>query len=157
MAERPTTGPVAALMDEFERAASELARIVGGLADDEFHAVRGATTTEPDCSSIAAIMRHVVDAGYAEADEFRAVFGIESQQPEPGPNTPAQCPQALADMVEYMAATLEGHWEMTGEQNNACLITVPWGTVYTFEQLFEHAIVHIHRHRRQIERFLAKQ
>jgi hypothetical protein len=28
-----------------------------------------------------------------------------------------------------------------------------WGQVYDIEQLFEHAIVHILRHRRQIENF----
>ena len=30
----------------------------------------------------------------------------------------------------------------------------PWGTTYTLEQMLEHAIVHILRHRRQIERLL---
>ena len=33
-------------------------------------------------------------------------------------------------------------------------IVVKWGQTYDPEQLFEHAIVHILRHRRQIERFL---
>lgn len=33
-------------------------------------------------------------------------------------------------------------------------ILVRWGQLYDVEQLFEHAIVHILRHRRQIERFL---
>lgn len=33
---------------------------------------------------------------------------------------------------------------------------VRWGQLYDVEQLFEHAIVHILKHRRQIERFLLK-
>ena len=33
-------------------------------------------------------------------------------------------------------------------------ILMRWGQLYNVEQLFEHAIVHILRHRRQIERFL---
>ena len=33
---------------------------------------------------------------------------------------------------------------------------VSWGQLYDVEQIFEHAIVHILRHRRQIERFLLK-
>ena len=33
-------------------------------------------------------------------------------------------------------------------------ITVRWGQQYDVEQLYEHAIVHILRHRRQIERFI---
>jgi len=35
-------------------------------------------------------------------------------------------------------------------------IVVAWGQRYDVEQLMEHAIVHILRHRRQIERFLIK-
>ena len=35
-------------------------------------------------------------------------------------------------------------------------ILVRWGQLYDVEQLFEHAIVHILRHRRQIERFLLR-
>ena len=33
---------------------------------------------------------------------------------------------------------------------------VRWGQTYDVEQLYEHAIVHILRHRRQIERFKLK-
>ena len=33
---------------------------------------------------------------------------------------------------------------------------VRWGQRYDVEQLLEHAIVHVLRHRRQIERFLMK-
>ena len=38
------------------------------------------------------------------------------------------------------------------EQKGKMLMS--WGQYYDIEQLFEHAIVHILRHRRQIERFL---
>jgi hypothetical protein len=31
-----------------------------------------------------------------------------------------------------------------------------WGVDYNIDQLFEHAIVHVLRHRRQIEKFLLK-
>jgi hypothetical protein len=40
--------------------------------------------------------------------------------------------------------------------NDAGKIHVTWGQSYDVEQLFEHAIVHILRHRRQIERFLIR-
>ena len=35
-------------------------------------------------------------------------------------------------------------------------MTVKWRQQYDVEQLFEHAIVHVLRHRRQIERFIQK-
>jgi len=34
---------------------------------------------------------------------------------------------------------------------------VRWGPQYDLEQLLEHAVVHILRHRRQIEKFAAKE
>lgn len=154
MSERIRTGPVAALLDEFERAARELAALVATIGDEEFELVRDAGTDDPNCRSIAGVTRHVVDAGYAEADEFRTAFAMASERP-PLPTSRDECLRGLAGMIEYMAATLEGRWHMTYEESSACLITVPWGTVYTFEQLFEHAIVHVYRHRRQIERWLA--
>lgn len=153
MSVRTVNGPVAALMDEFERAARELIGLIGRITDEEFNAVRDEAADDPNCRSIATVTRHVVDAGYAEADEFRSAFGAESGRPAIAPISREECLQALRGMVDYMAATLEGHWGMPPEENEACLITTPWGTVYTFEQLFEHAIVHVLRHRRQIERW----
>jgi hypothetical protein len=35
-------------------------------------------------------------------------------------------------------------------------IPARWGPVYDLEQLLEHMIVHVLRHRRQIERFLGR-
>jgi hypothetical protein len=42
------------------------------------------------------------------------------------------------------------------ERITALEIQAPWGPVYDLEQMLEHAIVHVLRHRRQIERFLAE-
>ena len=42
------------------------------------------------------------------------------------------------------------------EYDNEKKILVRWGQRYDVEQLIEHAIVHILRHRRQIEKFLLK-
>ena len=42
------------------------------------------------------------------------------------------------------------------ELDNNKKILVAWGQLFDIDQLFEHAIVHILRHRRQIERFLLK-
>ena len=38
------------------------------------------------------------------------------------------------------------------QQNNLLKITTGWGQQYDIEQLMEHAIVHILRHKRQIEK-----
>ena len=56
-------------------------------------------------------------------------------------------------MLEYTVATLDGKWEMPEDQMEAVSMTVHWGPTYDLEQLLEHAIVHILRHRRQIDKW----
>lgn len=68
--------------------------------------------------------------------------------------TRTDAPAQLQAMLDYTCATLEGKWDLSDEEANALQIRSGWGPVYDFEQLFEHAIVHVLRHRRQIERFL---
>ena len=67
-----------------------------------------------------------------------------------------EAPARLRAMLDYTIATLDGHWNLSEEDSVAMQMQSGWGQVYDFEQLFEHAIVHVSRHRRQIERFLAR-
>jgi uncharacterized damage-inducible protein DinB len=59
-------------------------------------------------------------------------------------------------MLAYTIQTLEGKWEMKDEEIEGMAIKTRWSVTYNLEQLLEHAIVHILRHRRQVERFLLK-
>jgi hypothetical protein len=43
---------------------------------------------------------------------------------------------------------------MSDEEIMGTVINSTWGTRYDVEQLLEHAVVHILRHRRQIEKFI---
>ena len=43
---------------------------------------------------------------------------------------------------------------MTDKEIENIIMLSPWGVTYNLEQLLEHAIVHILRHRRQIEKFM---
>ena len=59
-------------------------------------------------------------------------------------------------MLTYTVTTLKNKWNFTFDEAVTNIIKTEWGQEYDFEQLLEHAIVHILRHRRQIERFLIK-
>src|SRR5919112_6532396 len=85
MRESYRSGAVGALMDEYERAASELARLVERIPDDDFTRVVDAQTKDEDCRSVQTIMSHVVRAGYGYADYIREQFSIESTRPQPKP------------------------------------------------------------------------
>ena len=149
-------GPVGALMDEYERAASELSRLVERIPEDDVVRVVDPRTEDDDCRSVQTITSHVVNAGYGYADYLRAVFAIPSARPPKRLLTPGESLAQLDAMLVYTAETLEGRWEMADEEMMSAVIHSGWGVRYDVEQLLEHAVVHVLRHRRQIERFIAQ-
>lgn len=149
------SGPVGALMDEYERASEELMRVLEGISDEEFERVRDTETQDEDCRSIQTIMRHVIRAGYGYAGYMRTAWQKEPVVRWDQDVRRADTPAEMRKMLAYMSETLDGRWNMTDEESEVQMKT-RWGAVYDFEQLFEHAIVHVMRHRRQIERFLGR-
>lgn len=148
-------GAVGALMDETERAAEELRRTVEALPEELFDRVTDPYTDDPDCRSVRSILDHVVRAGYGYAYYLRRHWGLPERRP-PGPAaTRDEALDHLRGMVELTAETLDGRWEMPDEEIEAVRIESGWGVVYDLEQLLEHGIVHLLRHRRQIERLTA--
>lgn len=144
------------MMDEYERAAEVLKSIIEHVSEEDFTRIVDTDTKDENCRSIQTIIYHVVRAGYLYADYIRESFGISSAKPE---REPVQCHEAtekIDAMLVYTDQTLEGKWQMTDEEIQAVSMKVRWGVTYDLEQLLEHAIVHILRHRRQIERFLLK-
>lgn len=149
-------GGVGAMMDEYERAVAELSTLVSGLSDAEYEAVRDLETQDESCRSIQTIMHHVVRAGYGYATYIRTAFGTPTERPQVPLPSRSDCAKMLSEVMAYNEATLEGKWQMPDEEIVKVRMDVPWGVTYDLEQLLEHAIVHILRHRRQIERFLSE-
>ncbi|HZB45861.1 MAG TPA: DinB family protein [Pyrinomonadaceae bacterium] len=149
-------GPVGALMDEYERAAAELGRLVERIPEDDVVRVVDSRTEDDDCRSVQTIMSHVVNAGYGYADYLRAVFAIPSARPPKRLLTPRESLAQLDAMLAYTAETLADRWEMPDEEIMGAVIHSGWGVRYDAEQLLEHAVVHVLRHRRQVERFIAQ-
>lgn len=141
-------------MDEYERAASELNSLVGRIHEDDFVRIVDAQTKDDDCRSVQTIMSHVVRAGYGYADSIREQFAIASKRPESKLLSRQESLEQLEAALLYTVQTLEGRWEMSDEESSAISIKSRWGAVYDLEGLLEHAIVHILRHRRQIEKFI---
>lgn len=155
-------GGVGAMMDEYERAAGELKNVLGRASEEQFIRIVDPDTKDEDCRSIQTIITHVVGAGYGYADYIRAAFGIPSTRPAStvrGSAVPIlhrEAAEKIDGFLRYTAETLEGKWEMTDDDIQKVAMKVRWGPNYDLEQLMEHAIVHILRHRRQVERFLER-
>lgn len=141
-------------MDEYERAAQDLRRLIEQIPEDDFMRVIDSQTKDEDCRSVQTIMSHVVRAGYNYADYIREQFSIGSARPQNKLLSHQESLEQLNAALEYTAQTLEGRWEMSDEEITGTVINSRWGVVYNVEGLLEHAIVHILRHRRQIEKFI---
>jgi uncharacterized damage-inducible protein DinB len=147
-------GAIGALMDEYERAALELKTLVKEIPTDKFVRIVDAQTSDEDCRSVQTIMSHVIRAGYGYADYIRHLFSISSARPATQLLNQNDSLKELQSMVEYTIETLDGKWEMSDEVIVRTTIQSLWGVTYDLEQLLEHAIVHILRHRRQIEKLM---
>jgi uncharacterized damage-inducible protein DinB len=147
-------GAIGALMDEYERAAFELKTLIGEIPPSEFARVIDNQTSDEDCRSIQTIISHVVRAGYGYADYIRYLFSISSTRPAIELLKQSESIKEIEDMLGYTIQTLDGKWEMSDEVIVRTTIQSLWGVKYDLEQLLEHAIVHILRHRRQIEKLM---
>jgi uncharacterized damage-inducible protein DinB len=156
MRETYRSGAIGALMDEYERAASELGRLVEQIPEGDFVRVVDSQTKDDDCRSVQTIMSHVVRAGYGYADYIREQFSIASTRPPSKLLSRQESLEQLDAALAYTAQTLEGRWEMSDEEITGTVIKSRWGVVYNVEGLLEHAVVHILRHRRQIEKFIRR-
>lgn len=143
-------------MDEYERAAGELVAVVEAISDEEYELVRDPEAAEEDFRSIQTVLAHVVRAGYGHAGMIRDAWGIERMRYRRETFSRDEARGRIVEMLAYTSETLDGRWDMTEEAIEAQRIRSGWGTVYDLEQFLEHMIVHVLRHRRQIERFLGR-
>lgn len=143
-------------MDEYERASSHLKLLLQDISDDEFTQIIDSQTKDEDCRSVQTIITHVVRAGYGYADYIRESFSIASGQPVSRLLSREEAVALVDCMLDYTLLTLDGKWEMKDEEIDGVVIHSRWGVTYNLEQLLEHAIVHILRHRRQVERLMGR-
>ena len=147
-------GAVGALMDEYERAALELRRFVEHVGQDEFTRIVDSLTSDTNCRSAQTIMSYVVSAGYGYASAIRGAFSIDPDRPPRRMLSYKEVLEEFDEMLEYTRRTLDDRCEMSEADIRATAIQSRWGVRYDLEQLLEHAIVHVLRHRRQIEKLL---
>jgi uncharacterized damage-inducible protein DinB len=148
-------GGLGALQDEYERAAIDLFALLQYMSDEDYTTHRSSEIESLD--SIQKIMLHVVGAGYGYANRIRKTIGVDVTEERPKEIMPkSQTIMKLHDAISYSGRTFEGRWQMSEDDLDTVKMPTPWNVEYTLDQMMEHAIVHILRHRRQIERILGK-
>ena len=147
-------GGIGAVMDEYERAAAELKNLVGNISETDFVKIVDSITKDEDCRSVQTIVSHVTNSGYGYANYIRDWFSVPKNSAERKLLSKKEFLLRFDQMLAYTSATLEGKWEYSDDEIQKVKMIVRWGPHYDLEQLLEHAIVHILRHRRQIEKFV---
>jgi uncharacterized damage-inducible protein DinB len=148
-----------ALLDEYRRAIDQLAVTISSLATSQLTQVIDQATKDTDCRSIQTILAHVVHSGYGYTVYIENFIGLPTTRPKKTLlDTSEQYIAQLYAMFAYCEACFAANPTLKLEEYNpAKKIKTNWGQVYDIDQLMEHAIVHILRHRRQIETFVLKQ
>lgn len=149
-------GAFGALIDEYEKSVLELNEVVENISSEELIAIADTKTKDPDCKSIQTVLTHVVRAGYGYVVEIRRSIGEDVAFKEGVIlNSIEDYQLALNEMFQYNVQLLKDHPSLQLEAfKDEHKFKVRWGQKYDVEQLLEHAIVHVLRHRRQIEKFL---
>jgi uncharacterized damage-inducible protein DinB len=146
---------IQALLSEYNKVIDELIVVVEKISDDSLIKIQDHETKDEDCKSIQTILTHMVYSGR------RYTYYLSLQVGE-SPSHPVKVirHKSIDYVIDLRAMFDECNNFFTEHPKINMLenapdkkIHVSWGQVFDGEQLMEHAIVHIMRHRRQIERF----
>ena len=155
MQETFRNGAKGALLDIYENAIAELCNCLDDISDNALIKIVDSQTKDPNCISIQTILTHVLSAGFSYAVYIRQLKGENVVHPgKPVYNTIKEYQTGLSAVFDYTVSTFKNIQDSELEDpDNSKKIITPWHQSYDIEQIAEHAIVHILRHMRQIERF----
>jgi uncharacterized damage-inducible protein DinB len=150
-------GAIGSFLDEYERAISDLQHVIAKIPDQELTIIIDPVTTDENCKSFQAILSHVVHSAYGYATSIHNYKGPQIQRPiKTAHLTIKAYLEDLVNVFVYTETVFVYLKDLDLEQHDDALkIKAGWGQSYDIEQMMEHAIVHVLRHRRQIERLMA--
>ncbi len=147
-------GAIGALLDIYKQAIDELKQVIADIPDDALNLIIDHQTQDENCKSIQAILSHVVSSSHGYATSIYNLKGhnIKRQQ-----NifrlTIKEYLQDLDIAFTFTEKVFNGIQDPELRQlDNSLKIKTGWGQLYDIEQMMEHAIVHILRHKKQIEK-----
>lgn len=150
------TGIIAALLYEYRVAIDDLKSTIAGMPDTDLPTVVDRQTANKDCVSVQAVLTHVIWCGYNYITMMEMHRGNENSEwiPRKKYDTVQAYNEALDKLLEDNRTFFEGVSNSEMQQYDPTdKLTTFWGQLYDYEQLVEHAIVHVYRHRRQIQNF----
>lgn len=150
------SGAFAALMDEYWKAINELIDVIQPISSTHLIKIIVPESANTDCISIQTILTHVTASIFSYAVYIENAIGLKTERPVRLHF--GQVEQYISALKEAMAYTenifIQNPNIPLEEFDSSKKISARWGQQYDVEQMMEHAIVHVLRHRRQIERAL---
>jgi len=147
-------GAIGSLLDEYEKSLFELKSVLHTVATSEYSQVVEGESEH--CRSIQIIMNHVVRAGYGYSKYIRDALSMDALPVEDKHIPQSEIGGEIDKMFAFTAAIFESGRQITDEEIETIFFKTRWEVTYNIDQLLEHAIVHVLRHRRQIKKFLLK-
>ena len=153
--------PVAtgALLDIYEHAIAELKSSIQDIPDRALTIIIDAQTTDENCKSLQAILSHIVSSAYGYATSIHNIKGPYIKRPQKTWHLTLK--EYTADLGDVFSFTENIFKEISDGEleqfDNLLKIKAGWGQLYDIEQMTEHAIIHLLRHKRQIEKIKRNQ
>jgi uncharacterized damage-inducible protein DinB len=144
-------GMLIALMDEYRKAAIEYKQILTDISQVLFIKITDDKTKDKDCKSIQNITFHIIQSGYTYSNYINTVNKREWFEYKEDINNPKKGIEEIDKMLDFTENSFDGIWTKSNKEIEKWKFDTRWNVTYDFEQLMEHAIVHVLRHRRQIE------
>jgi uncharacterized damage-inducible protein DinB len=152
------TGAIAALIDEYKKAVDELIAVIEPISQYQLLKTLEPKSSNADCISIQTILTHVTASMFSYAVYVENSIGLQTTRPERlqfDQITPYI--SRIREAFKYNEDLFIRNPNITLEEfDQSKKINTRWGQQYDVEQMLEHAIVHVLRHRRQIKNALTK-
>lgn len=155
--EQELSGTIKALLDEYKKAVNELIAVIKPLDSKEILLTRDDKTSDDNCRSVQTILTHVVYAGYGYTNFIENHLGNKKERrPRKFIENANEYIEDLNGMLDYCEDFFMEHPNIPLEEyDHSKKILTSWGQAYDIDQMMEHAIVHVLKHRRQIQRFIS--
>jgi len=152
-------GGLGAILDEYKKASEEFISAIQKIPQPDFIKIVDHKTEDEDCRSIQTISRHVIRSGYGYANYVLNALNITIDFPKADEMTIEKSEDAINEIRKMIKYNIHNLYEMNREKIESNMYSIKfitrWKEEFNFEQILEHAIVHILRHRRQVEKFKA--
>jgi len=152
-------GGLGAILDEYKKASEEYISVLNNVSQNDFVKIVDDKTTDEDCRSIQTITRHVIRSGYGYANYILNALNIFVDTTDANKMKIETSEDASNEIRKMLKFNIHNLYEVNREKVEANMFSIKfttrWKEEFNFEQILEHAIVHVLRHRRQVEKFIS--